>query len=232
MMNGKGFFRASSILISGTAGTGKSSFAAHFAAAACSRGERCLYFAFEESPSQILRNMQSVGLNLEPWMRKGLLKILASRPTSTGLEGHPARIHRDVQEFEPSVVVIDPITNLISAGDTSAVKSMLTRLIDFLKLEGITGLFTNLTVKGMIEETSVGISSLMDTWIVLREMEVFLRDVSGEVPERQRAIQLLKSRGMAHSRKLEPFEITDNGIHMLALDAEPSAARTALRKAR
>jgi circadian clock protein KaiC len=232
MLGGKGFFRTSSILISGTAGTGKSSFAAHFAAAACSRGERCLYLAFEESPSQILRNMQSVGLNLEPWMRKGLLKILASRPTSTGLEGHLARIHRDVEEFKPAVVVVDPITNLISAGDTPAVKSMLTRLIDFLKLEGITGLFTNLTVKGMIEETSVGISSLMDTWIVLREMEVFLRDISGDVPERQRAIQLLKSRGMAHSRKLEPFEITDNGIHMLALDSDTSENRPAIRRAR
>ena len=235
MMGGKGFFRSSSVLISGTAGTGKSSFAAHFAAAACARGERCLYFAFEESPSQIQRNMQSVGLNLEPWMRKGLLRILASRPTSTGLEGHLARIHRDVEEFKPSVVVVDPITNLISAGETSAVKSMLTRLIDYLKLESITALFTNLTVKGMIEETSVGISSLMDTWIVLREMDVFLRDVSGDAPERQRAIQILKSRGMSHSRKMEPFEISDNGIHMLRTENEVSAGaqvRLVTRKAK
>jgi circadian clock protein KaiC len=217
MLGGKGFFRTSSILLSGTAGTGKSSFAAHFAKAASDRGERCLYFAFEESPSQIQRNMQSVGLNLEPGIRKGLLRILASRPTSTGLEGHLARIHRDSEDFKPSIVVVDPITNLVSVGDTQAVKSMLTRLIDYLKMENITALFTNLTVKGMIEETSIGISSLMDTWILLREMDVYLRDVSGDAPERQRAVQVLKSRGMSHSRKLEPFEITDDGIHMLKM---------------
>ena len=232
MLGGKGFFRKSSVLISGTAGTGKSSFAAHFAAAACARGEQCMYLAFEESPSQIQRNMSSVGLNLEPWIRKGLLKILASRPTSTGLEGHLARIHRDVAELKPSVVVVDPITNLISAGDTGAVKSMLTRLIDFLKLEGITGMFTNLTVKGMIEETSIGISSLMDTWILLREVEVLQEGL--EAPERQRAIQLLKSRGMAHSRKLEPFELTDSGIHMLKMEPEAGARgpHRLMRKAR
>lgn len=233
MLGGQGFFRNSSILISGTAGTGKSSFAAHFAAAACQRGERCMYLAFEESPSQIQRNMRSVGLDLEPWLRKGLLRIMASRPTSTGLEGHLARIHRDVEEFQPSVVVVDPITNLISAGDVSAVKSMLTRLIDFLKLANVTAMFTNLTVKGMVEETSVGISSLMDTWILLREMEVFLREADGDAPERQRAIQILKSRGMAHSRKLEPFEITDHGIHMLRSGFEAaSQKRTGTRKAR
>jgi len=214
MLGGKGFYRRSSILISGTAGTGKSSFAAHFANAAAERGERALYFAFEESPSQIFRNMRSVGLDLEPWMDRGLLKIIAARPTSTGLEGHLARIHRDVQEFKPSIVVIDPITNLVSVGDTQAVKSMLTRLIDYLKLDNITALFTNLTLKGMVEETSVGISSLMDAWILLREMETPLSGVD-EFPERQRAIHLLKSRGMAHSRKMEPFEINDQGIHML-----------------
>jgi circadian clock protein KaiC len=196
---------------------GKSSFAAHFAGAACGRRERCLYFAFEESPNQIQRNMRSVGLDLEPWIQKKLLKIVASRPTSTGLEGHLARMHRDVKEFAPSIVIIDPITNLISAGDTGAVKSMLTRLIDYLKMENITAMFTNLTVKGMVEETSVGISSLMDTWILLREMEVFLRDVSGDAPERQRAVHILKSRGMSHSRKMEPFEISDDGIRMLRL---------------
>ncbi|MFL6437328.1 MAG: circadian clock protein KaiC [Terriglobales bacterium] len=233
MMGGKGFFRSSSILISGTAGTGKSSFAAHFASAACERGERCLYFAFEESPSQIQRNMRSVGLDLEPWIQSGLLRIFASRPTSTGLEGHLARIHREVEEFKPSIVVLDPITNLVSAGETSAVKSMLTRLIDYLKMESITALFTNLTVKGMIEETSIGISSLMDTWILLREMEILLRDASGDAPERQRAIHLLKSRGMAHSRKMEPFEITDQGIHMLSLrgDSQSGNARSAARAA-
>ena len=235
MLGGKGFFRNSSILISGTAGTGKSSFAAHFANAAAERGERCLYFAFEESPSQILRNMRSVGLDLEQWLDRGLLRIEASRPTSTGLEGHLARMHRDVVAFKPSIVVVDPITNLVSVGDSIAVKSMLTRLIDFLKMNNITAMFTNLTVKGMVEETAIGISSLMDTWILLREMEVLLRDVSGSAPERQRAIHLLKSRGMAHSRKMEPFEISDTGIHMLNLDdrarrASPANGRGLARK--
>lgn len=228
MLGGKGFFRNSSILISGTAGTGKSSFAAHFANAAAERGERCLYFAFEESPSQILRNMRSVGLELEPWIDRGLLRIVASRPTSTGLEGHLAHMYRAVQEFEPSIVVVDPITNLVSVGEPPAVKSMLTRLIDYLKLRNITALFTNLTIKGMVEETAVGISSLMDTWILLREMEILIRDVSSAAPERQRAIHLLKSRGMAHSRKMEPFEIRDDGIHMLkpatAVSARAAAA--------
>ena len=238
MLGGKGFFRNSSILISGTAGTGKSSFASHFAHAACERGERCLYFAFEESPSQILRNMRSVGLDLEPAMNQGLLQIIASRPTSTGLEGHLARIHRDVDQFKPSIVVIDPITNLVSAGESHSVKSMLTRLIDYLKLNNITALFTNLTVKGMVEETSIGISSLMDTWILLREIEILIRDVASGTPERQRAIHLLKSRGMAHSRKMEPFEISDHGIHMLSLDGaghsqkEIAAPRAMGKKAR
>jgi len=238
MLGGKGFFRNSSILISGTAGTGKSSFAAHFANAAAQRGERCLYFAFEESPSQILRNMRSVGLDLEQWIDRGLLRIEASRPTSTGLEGHLARMHRDISVFKPVIVIVDPITNLVSVGDSTAVKSMLTRLIDFLKMKNISAMFTNLTVKGMVEETSIGISSLMDTWILLREMEILVRDVSASAPERQRAIHLLKSRGMAHSRKMEPFEITDNGIHMLFLDgreqgiAQAAGSRWARKRAR
>ncbi|HWC17748.1 MAG TPA: circadian clock protein KaiC [Terriglobales bacterium] len=231
MLGGKGFYRNSSILISGTAGTGKSSFAAHFANAAAERGERALYFAFEESPSQIFRNMRSVGLDLERWMERGLLKIVAARPTSTGLEGHLARMHRDVREYKPSIVVVDPITNLVSVGDTQGVKSMLTRLIDYLKLDNITAMFTNLTVKGMVEETAVGISSLMDTWILLREMEILLRDISSAAPERQRAIHLLKSRGMAHSRKMEPFEINDDGIYMLK-SGELSRSRTELAGSR
>src|SRR5207302_3078678 len=130
------------------------------------------------------------------WMEQGVLRILASRPTSTGLEGHLARMHRDIHEFKPSIVVVDPITNLVSAGDNQAVKSMLTRLIDYLKMKKVTALFTNLTVKGLVEETSVGISSLMDVWILLREMEILVRDVAAGAPERQRAIHLLKSRGM------------------------------------
>lgn len=204
MLGRQGFFRGSSVLVTGTAGTGKSSFAAFFANAACSRGERALYFAFEESPSQILRNMRSVGLNLEKWMKRGLLRIHAVRPTSTGLEGHLAAMHKLIVDFKPSVVVVDPITNLISIGDVGAVKAMLTRLIDFLKLENITALFTNLTLEGAVEQTAIGISSLMDSWILLRDLEV------GE--GRRRVLYLLKSRGMPHSNRMVEFQLGERGI--------------------
>lgn len=204
MLAGAGFFRGSSILVTGTAGTGKSSFASFFAHAACERGERALYFAFEESPSQILRNMRSVGLNLEKWIKRGLLRIHAVRPTSTGLEGHLAGMHKLIMDYKPEVVVIDPITNLISIGEVGAVKAMLTRLIDFLKLEGITAMFTNLTLEGAMEQTVIGISSLMDSWILLRDVE------AGEA--RQRVLYLLKSRGMAHSNRMVEFELSERGI--------------------
>ncbi len=148
MMEGKGFFRGSSVLVTGTAGTGKSSVAANFCSSACARGELCLYFTFEESPSQILRNMRSVGLNLERWVKKDLLHFHAMRPTSTGLEGHLAAIHKLIAKLRPSVVVIDPITNLISSTGTYDVKSMLVRLVDFLKVAQITSMFTNLTFAG------------------------------------------------------------------------------------
>jgi circadian clock protein KaiC len=223
MLGGKGFFRGSSILFTGTAGTGKSSFAAHFANAACARGERALYFAFEESPSQILRNMRSVGLDLEPWLDKGLLQLQSSRPTSAGLESHLARMHRSIEEFGPSVVVIDPITNLVSSGDLQSVKSMLTRLIDYLKLQRVTALFTNLTLGPIIEETAIGISSLMDSWVLLREEE------TGE--ERRRVIYLLKSRGMSHSRRVVEFDFTDRGILMHSQD-EPRSSNNGKSKAK
>lgn len=206
MLGHKGFYRASSILVTGTAGTGKSSFAAYFANSACHRGERCLYFAFEESPSQILRNMSSVGLDLERWLKKDLLRIHARRPTSTGLEGHLAAMHQMVEEFRPSTVVVDPITNLISIGDVNSVKAMLTQLIDFLKLQGITAMFTNLSLEGMLEQTTIGISSLMDVWILLKDVE------HGE--ERRRLLYLLKSRGMAHSNKMQEFWLSEKGITM------------------
>ena len=204
MMGGKGFFRGSSVLITGTAGTGKSSFAAAFADAACERGERALYFAFEESPSQILRNMGSIDINLNRWIKRGLLHINAARPSSTGLEAHLAVMHKAIEEFGPTVVVIDPITNLVSAGELSGVKAMLTRLIDFLKTKSITALFTNLVFTGEIEETAIGISSLMDTWLVLRD--------TAHGTERERTINLLKSRGMAHDTRLHNFNLSDKGI--------------------
>lgn len=204
MLSEKGFFRGSSILITGTAGTGKSSFSAGFVNAACERGERALYFAFEESPSQILRNMSSVGMNLQRWMKAGLLKIHASRPTATGLEAHLAQMYKEVEEFGPDVVVIDPITNLVSVGDQGQVKAMLTRLIDFLKIKGTTAMFTNLVFGNEIEERAIGISSLMDSWLVLR-------DISNGA-DRIRTLNLLKCRGMSHDMRVHSFTLGDKGI--------------------
>lgn len=207
MMEGKGFFRGSSVLVTGTAGTGKSSLAANFASAACARGELCLYFTFEESPSQILRNMRSVGLEMEPWIKKGLLHFNAMRPTSTGLEGHLAVIHRLISQLRPSVVVIDPITNLIPSTGTYDVKSMLVRLVDFLKVEQITSIFTNLTFAGDPQErTAAAVSSLMDTWIVLRDSKPNGRP--------RRELYVLKSRGMAHSREVRELIVSKSGLEL------------------
>jgi circadian clock protein KaiC len=205
MLGGKGFFRGSSVLITGTAGTGKSSFAAAFAGSACARGERALYFAYEESPSQILRNMNSVGIHLEKWIKRGLLNIYATRPTAAGLEAHLVTMYHEIQNFKPNIVIVDPITNLVTAGDLLAVKAMLTRLIDFLKLKHITAMFTNLVFGLDIEETAIGISSLMDTWLVLRDIP------HGEA-ERVRTLNLLKSRGMAHDTRMHSFTLSAKGI--------------------
>ncbi|HKT51561.1 MAG TPA: circadian clock protein KaiC [Candidatus Angelobacter sp.] len=204
MLSRGGFFRGSSILITGTAGTGKSSFAAAFASAACDEGESALYFSFEESPSQILRNMSSVGLDLTRHINKGLLKINSSRPTTTGLEAHLAQMYKDVEDFDPSVVIIDPITNLIAIGDQGSVKAMLTRLIDFLKMKNITALFTNLIYGDEMDERAIGISSLMDGWLVLR-------DIPNGV-ERIRTLNLLKCRGMAHDMRVHSFILDEKGI--------------------
>ncbi len=204
MLAGEGFFRGSSILITGTAGTGKSSFSAAFAHAACARGERALYFAFEESPSQIHRNMSSLGMNLDRWVKRGLLKITAARPTSNGLEGHLAVMYTEIEQFAPTVVVVDPVTNLISVGDISAVKAMLTRLIDYLKIRSVTAMFTNLVFDADVEETSIGISSLMDAWLVLRDTPYGA--------DRIRILNLLKCRGMAHDTRVHSFNLSDKGI--------------------
>jgi circadian clock protein KaiC len=207
MLEGKGFFRGSSVLVTGTAGTGKSSLAANFTRATCARGEHCLYFTFEESPSQILRNMRSVGLNLERWVKKGLLHFNAMRPTSTGLEGHLAVIHRLISQLRPSVVVIDPITNLVSVSGSYDVKSMLVRLVDFLKVEQITSMFTNLTFAGDPQErTAAAVSSLMDTWIVLRDSKPNGRP--------RRELYVLKSRGMEHSREVRELIVSKKGLEL------------------
>ena len=206
MLGGKGYYQGSSVLVSGTSGTGKSSVAAAFAHSACERGERCLIFAFEESPHQIIRNMRSIGYDLGQWVKNGKLQIHATRPSYSGLETHLARMHKQVADFKPAVVVIDPITNFISAGQEDEVKAMLMRLIDMLKTQGITTLFTNLTRGAQLEHTDAAISSLMDTWILLRDIET--------AGERNRGIYVLKSRGMAHSNQIREFILTSHGIEL------------------
>jgi circadian clock protein KaiC len=207
MLGGAGYFQGSSVLVSGTAGTGKSSLAAHFAAAACQRGEHTLYFAFEESPSQIMRNMRSIGIDLQKWETEGLLQFQANRPTFAGLEMHLAMMHKAINAFKPKVVIVDPLNSFVIGSNTTEVKAMLMRLVDFLKMKQITGLFTNLTTGGgALEQTDIAISSLIDTWLLLRDIEI-----GGE---RNRGLYILKSRGMAHSNQIREFLITDHGIEL------------------
>ncbi len=208
MLGGKGFFRGSSILISGTAGTGKTSIAALFAAAACQRKERVIYFAFEESPQQIVRNMASIGMNLQSHIDAGLLRFHASRPTLNGLEMHLVTIHKQVKVFKPNVVVLDPITNLITVGSVGEVKSMLIRLIDFLQSEDITVIFTALTLNTIVsEQTDEGVSSLVDAWLLVRDIE--------SNGERNRGMYVMKSRGMKHSNQVREFVISDDGLSLV-----------------
>ena len=208
MLGGKGFYRGSSMLVSGTTGTGKTSLAAHFVDAACRRGERSLYFAFEESPKQIVRNMRSIGIDLEPWVRKGLLHFEAARPSYGGIEQVLLETHKWISSFQPSVVVVDPITNLIMVSTMNEARSMLTRLVDFLKTQEITAIFTSLTAAGgSIEASEANVSSLMDTWLLLKSIEV-----GGE---RNRALYVLKSRGMEHSNQIREFLLTNDGLELL-----------------
>ncbi|MDY6984112.1 MAG: ATPase domain-containing protein, partial [Pseudomonadota bacterium] len=219
MLGGKGYFRGSSVLVSGTAGSGKSSMAAHFVNAACARGEKCLYFAFEESPSQIVRNMRSIGIDLERWEKKGLLQFEALRATNYGLEMHLASMHKLIRGFEPQVVVADPVGSLLHTGTRKDATAMLTRLIDFLKLQNITAFLTDLTNAGEnFESTDVDISSLVDTWILLRDFEA-----GGE---RNRALYILKSRGMSHSNQLREFLLTNDGIELLDVYVGPEGVLT------
>lgn len=202
-----GVYRGSTVLISGTAGTGKSSLSAHFASASAEAGERCLYLAFEESPSQIRRNMRTIGVDLGQWERKGLLKFVAARPVLTGLEGHLASIHKQVREFDPKLIIIDPISDLNAVGTERDAKAMMVRLIDFLKAKQITAVLVNLHRGGAkFEETDIGISSIIDTWLYLRDIE------SGG--ERNRGLYILKARGTAHSNQIREFLITRKGIEL------------------
>ena len=207
MLEGKGYYRGSSILVSGTAGSGKSSLAAHLAEQACKEGKRCLHIAFEESPQQTVRNMRSVGINLEPYVKKGLLRLEAWRPTQSGLEMHLLRIHKLVERYDPAIVIVDPVTNLM-VGNRHEIHAMLMRLLDFLKTRQITAFFTSLTLGGQaLERTEVQISSLIDTWLLVRDVEL-----NGE---RNRCIYILKSRGMANSNRVREFVMTRNGIRLL-----------------
>jgi circadian clock protein KaiC len=208
MLGGRGFYRGSTILVSGTAGTGKTSLSAYVVDAACRRGERCLYLSFEESPGQLVRNMKSIGLDLKKWIDKGLLHFHSSRPTFHGLEMHLATIHKLVDKVQPTMVVVDPIGSLAEAGNQRDASMMLIRLIDFLKVRGITAFFTNLTSGGeAIEKTDVHVSSLVDAWLLIRDIE------SGGT--RSRAMYVLKSRGMPHSNELRTFLLTDTGFELL-----------------
>ena len=215
MLGGKGYYRASTVLMSGTAGTGKTTLSAHFVDAACRRGEKCLYFLFEESPQQMLRNMKSAGIDLQRWVDKGLLQFHADRPNRHGLETHLLEMHHAVEMADPDVVVVDPITNLMAVGTPSDVRSMLTRVIDFLKTRGVTALFTSLTTSQQsLEHTESMISSLMDTWVLVAIDTIQER--------RSRKLYVLKSRGMPHSDEVRRFRFTDRGIELL-----PSHRKTA-----
>jgi circadian clock protein KaiC len=220
MLGGKGYYRGSSILVSGTAGTGKSSLCAHFVDAACRRRERCLYVASEESPQQITRNMRSIGIDLRPWVQRGLLSFHAIRPSFYSLEMHLAVLHKMINQFKPQVFVMDPITTFISEGNQLEVKAMLMRLVDFLKLHQITAIFTSLTsgTNGTLEQTNIGISSLMDTWLLLRDIEI-----NGE---RNRGLSVLKSRGMAHSNQIREFLLTNHGIELIDVYLGPEGVLT------
>jgi circadian clock protein KaiC len=219
MLGGEGFYRGTTILVSGTAGTGKTSLAASLVDAACRRGERCLYFSFEESPGQLIRNMRSIGMNLEQWTKKKLLQFHSSRATFYGLEMHLAMIHKIVQDFQPKVVVLDPIGSLIQAGNQRDAHIMIVRLIDFLKQQEVTAFLTNLTSGGdALERTDVEISSIVDTWLFMRDIEL-----DGE---RNRALYVLKSRGMAHSNQLREFLLTPRGVDLLDVYVGPGGVLT------
>jgi circadian clock protein KaiC len=222
MTGGKGYYRSSTVLLSGTAGTGKTTLAAHFVDAACARGEKCLYFLFEESPQQLMRNMRAAGVNIERWHEKGLLRFHADRPNRHGLETHLLEMHHAVEMFDPDVVVMDPITNLLAVGTQTDVRAMLTRVIDFLKTRGVTALFTSLATSAQsLEATEAMISSLMDTWILVA--------INEEERKRNRWLYVLKSRGMPHSNEVRRFEIGNKGIDILPRGKPRKAARKARR---
>ena len=219
MLSGKGYYRGSTVLISGSAGTGKTSLAAQFVESACKRGERVLYFAFEESPSQFMRNMASIGIHLEHWVKKGLLHFHATRPTLHGLEHHLTTTIKLIKQVKPQIVILDPIDAFIIGSNQTEVKIMLLRLVDYLKMNNITAFFASLTNSGESQElTDMAISSLIDTWLLLRDIEI-----GGE---RNRGLYILKSRGMAHSNQIREFILTNHGIELLDVYVGPEGVLT------
>jgi len=214
MFQGGGYIRGSTILVSGTAGTGKTSLAAAFAVERCKRGERCLFLSYEESSGQLIHNLSSIGLDLGTWVKKGLLKIVSTRPSFFGLERHLLDLYKYISDFKPQAVVIDPLTSLIGEGSQQEIQSMVTRMIDLLKSQGITGLFTSLVSSTAQNFTGgeVGVSSLIDTWIVVREIE----DDVGK--KRMRGLYIVKSRGMGHSSDVHKLILSDAGIEIAAMD--------------
>jgi circadian clock protein KaiC len=219
MLGGAGYYKGSAVLVSGTAGTGKSSIAVLFAVAACQRGERALYFSFEESPSQIVRNMRSIGIDLEPWVQKGLLQFQANRPTFAGLEMHVMMVSKAVKAFKPQVVIFDPLTSFLIGSNENEVKMMVMRLLDLVKVNQCTTLLTSLILGGSTaEQSQVPIASLIDTWLWLNDLEL-----GGE---RNRGIYILKSRGMAHTNQIREFLLTDNGVELRDVYVGPSGVLT------
>lgn len=217
---GGGYTRGSTILISGTAGTGKSSIATAFANESCKRDERCLYLSYEESPGQLIQNMRSIGFDLEPWSQKGLLKIVSTRPAFFGLEMHLLDLYKLLDDLKPKSVIIDPITSLIGQADTTEIQSMLTRMIDALKSRRITGLFTSLVSSAAQNDTSgeIGVSSLIDTWIVVRELE------ENEGRRRTRGLYIVKSRGTGHSSDVQKLQINDDGLRLLPMQDDATVS--------
>jgi circadian clock protein KaiC len=219
MLGGLGYYRGSTVLLSGTAGTGKTSVAAHLAQATCARGERCLFFSFEESASQILRNMRTVGVDLQPFVRQEVLLIHSARPTVYGLEMHLVQIHKTIAQFQPSVVIVDPVSNLQTAGTTEESSALFIRLIDFLRKNGILGFLVSLTNgANALEAIDEGISSMVDTWLLLRDLE--------SNGERNKVLYVLKSRGMNHSNQVREFHITSKGVKLVDAYLGPAGVLT------
>jgi circadian clock protein KaiC len=219
MLGGLGYYRGSTVLLSGTAGTGKTSIAAHLAQSTCAQRERCLFFSFEESASQIVRNMRMVGIDLQPCIRKDLLRIHSSRPTGYGLEMHLVQMHKLISQFQPSVVIVDPVSNLQAAGPSEDTANLFIRLVDFLKKRGILGFLVNLTGGDKpLEATDARVSSMVDTWLLLRDVE--------SNGERNKVLYVLKSRGMDHSNQLREFRITSQGVKLMDAYLGPAGVLT------